>query len=291
MMMNLYSVGHVARIVCLVALCCPLDTRATAQGRARLFDGASLENWSVELTKAEVRDGALQILEKGGWVRTNQPYADFKLGLDVRFPPGAAGAVIVRSWPSFSSKDAFPTDGYELRLGSAPGALAASVAWEHLDIECTGTSVRVRMNDVLVVDRSGVLKNPQGYIAFASYGGVLEFRDVSVEWLPWPSPIAPAGVYSPKQGIEMPKLVREVRPKYPRKAATRRIEGTMVLSAIVQADGSVSDVNVLKSLDPASGLDEEGIKALKQWRFEAGKRDGQPVPVQITTEMSFRIKR
>ena len=63
----------------------------------------------------------------------------------------------------------------------------------------------------------------------------------------------------------------------------------MVLECVVNTDGSVGDVKVVQSLDAEHGLNEEAIKAAKQWRFVPGSRDGQPVPVLITIEMAFAM--
>ena len=57
---------------------------------------------------------------------------------------------------------------------------------------------------------------------------------------------------------------------------------------MVETDGSVGDVRVTKSLD--EDLDLEAVKAVRQWRFEPGKKDGKAVRVQITLEMTFTLK-
>ena len=55
-------------------------------------------------------------------------------------------------------------------------------------------------------------------------------------------------------------------------------------------DGSVGEVKVTRSLDPIFGLDQEAIKAAKQWRFRPGMRQGSPVPVIITIELTFTLR-
>jgi TonB family protein len=57
---------------------------------------------------------------------------------------------------------------------------------------------------------------------------------------------------------------------------------------VVNTDGTIGDVEVTTSLD--AGLDQEAIKAVKQWRFEPGTKDGKPVPVLITLEMTFTLR-
>jgi TonB family protein len=55
-------------------------------------------------------------------------------------------------------------------------------------------------------------------------------------------------------------------------------------------DGSVGNVQITKSLDSNFGLDKEAIKTVKLWRFEPGRRLGQPVPVLIVIEMTFTLR-
>ena len=97
-----------------------------------------------------------------------------------------------------------------------------------------------------------------------------------------------AGVYKPGDGVSAPVMVKEVRPQYNPEAKQAKIEGSVTLECVVQTDGAVGEVRVTKSLDP--GLDQEAIKAAKQWRFEPGTKDGKPVPVLITLEMTFTLR-
>jgi protein TonB len=98
------------------------------------------------------------------------------------------------------------------------------------------------------------------------------------------------GVYTAGQGIVVPRLVKEVKPNYTAEARAKKIQGLIGLDAVVLKDGTVGDVNVTKSLDGVYGLDEEAVKALKQWVFEPGQKDGKPVPVRVNVEMTFNLK-
>ena len=95
-------------------------------------------------------------------------------------------------------------------------------------------------------------------------------------------------VYKPGDGVSAPILVKEVKPQYNPEAKQAKIEGSVTLECVVETDGAVGEVHVTKSLDP--GLDQEAIKAAKQWRFEPGTKDGKPVPVLITLEMTFTLR-
>ena len=110
------------------------------------------------------------------------------------------------------------------------------------------------------------------------------------------SPTAPSGqsppaitVYEPGNGVSLPTLVREVKPSYTPQAIAARIQGTVLLSAVVLADGTVGDVIVIRSLDTQYGLDAQAVSAAKQWLFNPGMKDGVAVAVRVTIEMTFTL--
>jgi protein TonB len=98
------------------------------------------------------------------------------------------------------------------------------------------------------------------------------------------------GAYRPGNGVENPRLVREVKPSYTADAMRAKIQGAVWLECVVLPDGSVGEVRVIRSLDSTFGLDQEAIKAAKQWRFAPGTRFGEPVPVLITIELTFTLR-
>ncbi len=98
------------------------------------------------------------------------------------------------------------------------------------------------------------------------------------------------GAYRPGSGIENPVVLREVKPQYTADAMRAKIQGSVVLECVVLPDGTVGQVSVIKSLDPVFGLDQEAIKAARQWRFVAGKRLGQPVAVLVNIELTFTLR-
>jgi protein TonB len=81
-----------------------------------------------------------------------------------------------------------------------------------------------------------------------------------------------------------------VKPKYTAGAMRAKIQGVVVLECIVLPDGTVGDVQVKRSLDRTFGLDEEAVKAARQWQFAPGTRLGQPVPVIVSIELSFSLR-
>ena len=91
-------------------------------------------------------------------------------------------------------------------------------------------------------------------------------------------------------GVVAPRVVRIVKPQYTTAAMTARIQGVVVVACVVQADGSVADPRVVRSLDRVFGLDQEAINAAGQWHFLPGTQLGKPVPVQVTIEVGFTLR-
>jgi protein TonB len=91
-------------------------------------------------------------------------------------------------------------------------------------------------------------------------------------------------------GVMPPQLVTQVRPQYTAQAMAAKAQGMVTLEALVLTDGSVGDVRIVRSLDPVFGLDQEAIRAVKQWRFAPGTRRGQPIPVLVTIELTFTLR-
>lgn len=96
-------------------------------------------------------------------------------------------------------------------------------------------------------------------------------------------------VYPIGSGVTAPRLTKEVKPTYTEGAMRRKVEGTVEMEAVVLADGTVDDrVKVTRSLD--DDLDLQAMKALKQWTFAPGTKDGKPVAVRVNVEMTFTLR-
>jgi TonB family protein len=98
------------------------------------------------------------------------------------------------------------------------------------------------------------------------------------------------GVARPGAGIEGPTKLKEVKPVYTSEAMRAKIQGEVWIEAVVDENGMVSDVRVVKSLDKNYGLDQEAMKAARMWLFRpAHDRDNKPVPILITMILDFRL--
>ena len=92
-------------------------------------------------------------------------------------------------------------------------------------------------------------------------------------------------------GISLPVLLKDVKPQYTAMGMKARIEGRVLMEVLGLENGRVGTVRVLRSLDTVHGLDDaEAVKALRQWRFAPGMKDGEPVQVMMTVEMAFTMR-
>lgn len=95
-------------------------------------------------------------------------------------------------------------------------------------------------------------------------------------------------VYGIDGGITSPVLVTQAMPDYSEDGRKGRIQGTVELLAVVNADGSVTLDRVTKSL--GYGLDQKAIEAVMKWKFRPGTKDGKPVAVRMSIAVNFTIR-
>jgi periplasmic protein TonB len=95
------------------------------------------------------------------------------------------------------------------------------------------------------------------------------------------------GVYRVGGGVSSPQILHQVDPEYSEEARKAKYNGTVLLHIVVNTDGHVSDVTVVRGV--GLGLDEKAIEAVKQWRFKPGARNGVPVRVAANVEVNFRL--
>jgi periplasmic protein TonB len=95
------------------------------------------------------------------------------------------------------------------------------------------------------------------------------------------------GAYHVGGGVLPPKPIFSPHPDFSEEARKNKLTGMVVLRIIVGADGKPHDITVQRTL--GMGLDEKAIEAVRTWRFEPGTKDGQPVPVEVSIEVSFRL--
>jgi protein TonB len=108
---------------------------------------------------------------------------------------------------------------------------------------------------------------------------------------PPPPPPPPAASRPPIRiggQIQAPTLIHRVEPSYPPTAVDAHLQGIVILEAIVDRDGTVAEVKVLRS---ANGLlDREALIAVRQWRYSPLVLNGQRERFVLTVTLSFFLQ-
>ncbi len=89
--------------------------------------------------------------------------------------------------------------------------------------------------------------------------------------------------------LTQPVATRKVDPGYPSQLMRENVAGTVILFAIIHADGTVGNVLVLRGVD--NRLDKFAADAVAQWKFRPATKDGVPVDVEATFKIPFRPPR
>ncbi|HEX5235011.1 MAG TPA: energy transducer TonB [Silvibacterium sp.] len=112
-----------------------------------------------------------------------------------------------------------------------------------------------------------------------------------------PNPDA-SGVYHAGKGVTPPQITYSVDPEFADKARRKKLGGTCIIAMVVDGTGTPQDVHIVTSIassvapklrSAAKGMDENAVKAAKQYRFKPGTYQGKPVPVEIQIEINYRI--
>ncbi len=86
--------------------------------------------------------------------------------------------------------------------------------------------------------------------------------------------------------IRTPKRVKYVLPNYPQDAKEARVQGIVILEAIIDPNGNVTNVRVLQSIPL---LDQSAIGAVRQWKYEPTLLEGVPVPIVMTVTVNYAL--
>ncbi len=86
--------------------------------------------------------------------------------------------------------------------------------------------------------------------------------------------------------MQAPRKIANVDPVYPRVAQTARVEGVVILEAVIDARGRVESVRVLRSIPL---LDQAAVDAVKQWILTPALLNGIAVPVVMTVTVNFTL--
>ena len=84
-----------------------------------------------------------------------------------------------------------------------------------------------------------------------------------------------------------PRVIHRVDVEYTSEALDAKLQGTVVLSAVVGIDDAPAEIKVVRGL--GKGLDERAVECLRQWRFAPGLNHGESIPMKVIIEMNFRL--
>jgi periplasmic protein TonB len=107
---------------------------------------------------------------------------------------------------------------------------------------------------------------------------------VADEIPPTPPPLSPV---RPGGNITSPTRVKYVPPDYPLIAQRNKVEGIVIIEAIIGIDGSVQDARVIRS---ETLLDKAALDAVRQWKYTPTRLNGQPTPVIVTITVRFTLR-
>jgi TonB family protein len=87
--------------------------------------------------------------------------------------------------------------------------------------------------------------------------------------------------------ISGPEPLQKVDPKYPPTLITERVTGEVILYAVIRRDGSVDSIQLVRGIDER--LDANAIRALRQWKFRPGAKQGIPIELEAIVHIPFRL--
>jgi protein TonB len=134
----------------------------------------------------------------------------------------------------------------------------------------------------------GVIGGVPGGIPGGQLGGVIGGivnSTSNLAYVPKFQPVMPQRVRI-SQGVTKGMLVHQVQPTYPTLAKSARIQGDVVLKAIISKEGQIEDLQLVSGhpmLVPAA------IDAVRQWRYRPYLLNGQPVEVETTITVIFSL--
>jgi protein TonB len=103
-----------------------------------------------------------------------------------------------------------------------------------------------------------------------------------------PPPSEPSGPIHVGGDVQAPVKINAPQPQYTEIARKARIQGVVIVQAIIDKDGNVQNVKLLKGLP--MGLDQAAVDAIKKWRFQPATLNGKPVTVYYNLTVNFTLQ-
>lgn len=268
-------------------------------------DFQPLRTWDAAAGTARVRASDDSLVLDAGRIHSQTIYADVVFRFDYRLATAAArGSLFTRG--SFDAAGrlrgytvALDTGTGRGQLGAAhhvlheerydpPAAPVAPGRWVACEMRVEGDRLTVSLDGVLVAiaDR---LDARSGFLGFtASDAGGLELRNMRVAPLPATTGPFERTVSAESPGVTKPTLLRSTSPMYPPEMMRQRITGTVYLEVVIDAEGRITHSRVRRTPHPDLGV--AAMACVRQWRFGPATKDGAPIPVVATVDVSFTLE-
>jgi len=112
-------------------------------------------------------------------------------------------------------------------------------------------------------------------------GGIISSTPVAVPKMATPTRIRVS------QGVTAGMKIHDVSPQYPQMAKIARVQGPVVLAAVIGKDGAIQNLRVVSTASPL--LNQSALDAVKQWRYRPYILNGEPVEVDTTITVNFTL--
>jgi protein TonB len=103
-------------------------------------------------------------------------------------------------------------------------------------------------------------------------------------------PVVQEGPLPVRGAIVKPEVIpsTRIKPNYTEAARKVRLQGTVIVEAVIDAQGNVTSVRVVKPL--RLGLDQEAVRAVQQWKYRPATLHGRPVAVFFQLTVTFQVQ-
>lgn len=111
---------------------------------------------------------------------------------------------------------------------------------------------------------------------------------VGIDFVVPPTPPAEPSPVEFHSKMVRPRRISGTDPRYTEIARRARLEGVVILRAVIGREGDVRDLSIVKPL--GLGLEDAAVQAVQDWKFEPASLDGAPVDVIYRVTVRFRLR-
>jgi TonB family protein len=194
-------------------------------------------------------------------------------GISVGASPLPAAAVALPDGPSSRTGASDPETRSKLMAAMRPPVIASIPPRPPVAHENTGKPSDLE-NHIFAGRRSYTLAVNMPNLNSATGSWIIHFVDRDQGLVPAP--------------IVAPEVLSKFDPAYPIELMRDGVNGAVILTATIRADGTVSDIVVARGVDPQ--LDQNAVQALSRWVFRPALKNGQAIDLEAVITVPFRTK-